>query len=307
MPELPDITMYIEALERCARGEVLEAVRLNSVFLVRSVEPPIARAEGQELTALRRLGKRIVFAFDRAEPPLFLVLHLMRAGRLHWKRRRVRLATRNALCAFDFPGGTLLLTETSRKRRASLYVVQGQDGLAVHDPGGLELFDIDLEVFRQALQRNNHTLKRALTDPRIVAGIGSAYADEILHHARLSPVKLTQRLDEREIARLYEAARSILRSWTQRLREQTGHGWPKTVTAFRDGMAVHGRHLQPCPVCGDPVQRIVYAETETNYCATCQNGGKLLADRALSRILRQDWPRTLTELEELWYRAGRVV
>jgi formamidopyrimidine-DNA glycosylase len=300
MPELPDLTVYLDALAERVLGQPLEQVRLASVSLLRSVEPPLAAFEGKRVTGLRRLGKRLVFGF---EDELFLVLHLMIAGRLRWKARGAKPPGRIGHAAFDFPAGTLLLTEASPKKRAALHAVRGEAALAAHDPGGIEPLACTLAEFASALRRENHTLKRALTDPRLFAGIGNAYSDEILHRARLSPVALTSRLEEDALARLFEATRVTLAEWTERLREQVGDAFPEKVTAFRPEMAVHGRYRQPCPVCGAPVQRIVHAENETNYCARCQTGGKLLADRALSRLLKEDWPRTLEELEER--RAGR--
>jgi len=294
MPELPDVTVYVECLERRLAGQRLERVRLASPFLLRSVEPPISAAEGLEVRGARRLGKRVVLEL---EDELFLVLHLMIAGRLRWRDPGVAIPKRRGLAAFDFAVGTLLLTEEGTKKRASLHVVRGADGLAEHDRGGLDVLSADAAAFRAALLRENHTLKRALTDPRLFDGIGNAYSDEILHAARLSPLTWTSRLEEAEIARLFDAVRATLVHWTERLRAEVGDGFPEKVTAFREGMAVHGRYRRPCPTCGSPVQRIVYAEGETNYCATCQTGGKLLADRALSRLLKQDWPRTLEELE----------
>jgi formamidopyrimidine-DNA glycosylase len=295
MPELPDITVYVECLERHTAGRRLEGVRLSGISLLRSVDPPLVDVFGRRVLALRRFGKRIVLGL---EDELFLVLHLMIAGRLRWRGPGAGARGRNVLAAFDFEHGTLLFTEASRKKRASLHVVRGEEALAAFDPGGTNVFDADLGAFREALIRENHTLKRALTDPRLFDGIGNAYSDEILHRARLSPVKHTQRLADEEVERLYEAARGTLRDWTERLRAEVGEGFPEKVTAFREGMAVHGRHREPCPDCGAPVQRIVYAENETNYCATCQTGGRVLADRALSRLLRSDWPRTLEELEQ---------
>jgi formamidopyrimidine-DNA glycosylase len=296
MPELPDVTVYLEALEGRVLGRRLERVRLASPFLLRSVEPPLSEVEGKRTIQLRRLGKRIVLGL---EDELFLVLHLMIAGRLRWRERGAALPGRLGLAAFDFEAGTLLLTEAGTKKRASLHVVRGETDLARHDPGGLEVLESDLDAFRNALQAENHTLKRALTDPRLFSGIGNAYSDEILHAARLSPLAMTLRLSDEEIARLHAAVRSTLEAWTERLRRETGTGFPEKVTAFREGMAVHGRFREPCPACGSPVQRIVYAENETNYCARCQTGGKLLADRALSRLLKDDWPRTIEELERL--------
>jgi formamidopyrimidine-DNA glycosylase len=300
MPELPDVAVYIEALAARIGGARLEGVRLLTPFLLRSVDPPLADAAGRAVTGLRRLGKRIVIALagDR-----FLVLHLMIAGRLHWKRAGARPPGRIGLAAFDFSTGTLVLTEAGTKRRASLHLVRGEEALRALDPGGLEVLDADPAAFHAALARESHTLKRALTDPRILSGIGNAYSDEILHRARLSPVALTRQLSDAESARLLDACRTTLAEWIDRLRAEAGGEFPEGVTAFRPGMAVHGRYGQPCPVCGAPVQRIVHADDETNYCARCQTGGRLLADRALSRLLREDWPRTLEELEER--RGGR--
>jgi formamidopyrimidine-DNA glycosylase len=295
VPELPDVTVYIEALERRIQGARLERVRLASPFLLRSFDPPLRAAEGRLVQALRRVGKRIAIGL---EGDLFLVIHLMIAGRLRWREPGAKVPGKLGLAAFDFSTGTLLLTEAGTKKRAALHLVRGEDGLSALDAGGLDVFTADLAEFRAALRAENHTLKRSLTDPRFFSGIGNAYSDEILHRARLSPVKLSQHLDEEEAARLLEAARDTLGDWIARLREETGEGFPEKVTAFRPGMAVHGRYGQPCPACGSPVQRIVHAENETNYCARCQTGGRLLADRALSRLLHQDWPRTLEELEE---------
>ncbi len=297
MPELPDIENYVEALNRDVAGQRLENIRLRSVFLVRSVEPPIRSLVGAKLTRVSRLGKRLIYNFGTSGGPMFMILHLMVAGRLHWKERDAGLPGKRGLCAFDFENGTLLLTEAGKKKRASLYVVDTEADVRLHDPGGLEVFDIDAEAFSDRVVSKNHTLKRALTDPRLFSGIGGAYADEILHTARLSPVKWTNRLTEEERQRLYESCRSVLQQWTERIRRETADGWPK-VTAFRDGMAVHGQFGKPCPDCGSPVQRIVYADNETNYCATCQTGGKVLADRSLSRLLKDDWPRSIEDLEE---------
>lgn len=294
MPELPDVTVYVEALERHVAGRVLEKARLASVSLLRSVEPPLAAAEGRRVTGASRLGKRIVLSL---EGDLHLVIHLMIAGRLRWRARGASLAGKRVHAAFDFENGTLLLGEASAKKRASLHVVAGAEGLAAHDPGGLEVLESDLAGFRAALARESHTLKRALTDPTLFSGIGNAYSDEILHRARLSPLKRTGQLTSAESAALFEASRSVLREWTERLRREVGDGFPEKVTAFREGMAVHGRYRAPCPDCGAPVQRIVHGESEFDYCARCQTGGRLLADRALSRLLREDWPRTLDELE----------
>jgi len=304
MPELPDVVVYIEALEARVVGQPLERVRLASPFVLRSVEPPIQTTVGRTVLGLRRLGKRIVVGL---EGELFLIVHLMIAGRLHWRRAGAKIPAKVGLAAIDFPSGTLVLTEAGSRRRASLHLVRGESALRAHDPGGLEVLEADLPAFHAALARERHTLKRALTDPRLFSGIGNAYADEILHRARLSPVRLSGQLAATEIERLFHATRETLLAWTERLRRDAGAGFPERVTAFREGMAVHGRYAQPCPDCGAPVQRIVYAENETNYCARCQTGGKLLADRALSRLLRQDWPRTLEELEERVgeRRAGR--
>jgi formamidopyrimidine-DNA glycosylase len=299
MPELPDVTVYIESLESRIMGRVLSGIRLGSPFVLRTVAPPLDAFRGQTVRALSRLGKRIVLIFD---DELYLVVHLMIAGRLHWRPPGAPLARRVGLAAFDFPDGTLVLTEVASKKRAALHAVRGAAALAGHDPGGLEVLDTDLEAFRAALRRENHTLKRTLTDPRVCSGIGNAYSDEILHRAKLSPVKMTQSLDDDETERLFDATRTTLNEWIVRLRQQTGSGFPERVTAFHPEMAVHGKFGKPCPVCGAPVQRIVHADNETNYCARCQTGGRLLADRALSRLLKADWPRTLEELEER--RAG---
>ena len=301
MPELPDITVYVESLSRRLMGERLEAVRLASPFLLRTVEPPLSEAEGKPVHDLRRIGKRIVIGF---EEEIFLVLHLMIAGRLRWYEPGAKIPPRLGLAAFDFSSGTLVLTEAGTKKRASLHLVRGEKGLRSLDPGGLEVLESGPEEFRRALQRENHTLKRALTDPRLFSGIGNSFSDEILHRARLSPFRLTAQMDEEEILRLRDACRATLEQWTERLRQETGEGFPVKVTAFRPGMAVHGRYRQPCPDCGAPVQRIVYAENEANYCARCQTGGRLLADRSLSRLLKGDWPRTLEELEEARRSAG---
>ncbi len=293
MPELPDIEVYLHALRQRIQGRILEGVRIRGVFLLRSVDPPLGEAFGKRVVGVRRLGKRIVFGL---EDDLFLVLHLMIAGRLRWGKPGAGIPGRVGLAAFDFSNGTLLLTEAGSKRRASLYVARGTEGLAVHDPGGLEVLEASRAEFAERLTLRPHTLKRALTDPRLFSGIGNAYSDEILHAARLSPFKRSTQLDQDEIDRLYASCRDILRTWTARLME-AGDQFPSKVTAFREGMAVHGRYRKPCPVCGSPIQRIVYAENECNYCPRCQTGGKLLADRALSKLLREDWPRTLEELE----------
>ncbi|MEE8278784.1 MAG: DNA-formamidopyrimidine glycosylase family protein [Thermoanaerobaculia bacterium] len=295
MPELPDIEVYLDALRRYVVGRRLERIRLASPFLLRSVEPPIPTAEGRRLREVRRLGKRLVLALDGG---LSLVLHLMVAGRLRWREAGVKIPRKLGLAAFDFRHGSLLLTEAGSKKRASLYLVEGEEALAQHDPGGLEVLVADLATFRTALERENHTLKRALTDPRILAGIGNAYSDEILHRARLSPFRQTRQIDEQEVGRLFVAARKVLTEWTERLKAQVGDGFPEKVTAFRPGMAAHGRFGKPCPVCGSPIQRVVSTETEANYCPGCQTGGRILADRVLSRLLKGDWPRRLEELEE---------
>jgi len=295
MPELPDLTIYLEQLAPRIQGQVLERIRITSPFLLQTVDPPITAAAGRTVLQLRRVGKRLVIG---VEGELFLVFHLMIAGRLHWRAPGAPLNRRLGLAALDFAAGSLVLTEASRKRRATLHVLQGEVALAGIDPGGIEVLASDLEDFRAALVRENHTLKRALTDPRLFAAIGNAYSDEILHRARLSPVTLSQRRTAEEIARLHAATRATLIEWIERLRADFGPAFPEKVTAFRPEMAVHGRFGKPCPVCGAKVQRIVYAENEVNYCARCQTGGKLLADRALSRLLKGDWPRTLEELEE---------
>jgi len=296
MPELPDIVVYIEALAARVLHQPVQRVRLGSPFVVRTVEPPIRAVEGRTVLALRRLGKRIVLGL---EDELFLAIHLMVAGRLRWASAGAALQRKRGLAALDFPNGTLELTEAGSKRRASLHLVQGGDSLAALDRGGVEVLETDLAGFEHAMRRENHTLKRALTDPCLVSGIGNAYSDEILHRARLSPLKLTSSMDGEQIARLFGACRSVLAEWTDRLRRAAGNDFPHHVTAFREGMAVHGRAGKPCPVCGTPIQRIVFAENETNYCPPCQTGGRLLADRALSRLLHSDWPRTIEELEEM--------
>jgi len=295
VPELPDVTVYIEALERRLAGATLQRVRLLTPFLLRSVDPPLSALTGRRVVGLRRLGKRIVIAL---EAELFLVIHLMIAGRLQWRAAGAKPPGKIGLAAFDFSTGTLLLTEAGTKRRASLEAVRGEAALRALDPGGLEVLEADLAAFRRALVAENHTLKRTLTDPRVFSGIGNAYSDEILHRARLSPVKQTQALDAAETGRLWEATRAVLTEWIARLRQEAGEGFPEGVTAFRPDMAVHGRYGKACPACGAPVQRIVYAENETNYCARCQTGGRMLADRSLSRLLHSDWPKTLDEWEE---------
>ena len=288
MPELPDLTVYLEALQQRIVGERLERIQIVSPFVLRTAVPPIQTAEQRRVTEVRRLGKRLAIGL---EGELWLVFHLMIAGRLHWYDRGTTPPKRAVLARLQFGSGTLTLTEAGTKRRASLYVVQGEAALRAHDPGGLEVLGASLAEFAGRLRSENHTLKRALTDPRLFSGIGNAYSDEILHAARLSPLVLTSRIGDAAVARLYEAAREQLQLWTGRLRQQTGGGFPEKVTAFRKEMAVHGRFREPCPVCGTPVQRIRYADNETNYCARCQTGGRLLADRALSRLLKQDWPK----------------
>ena len=294
MPELPDILLYLHALTPRVVGHRVERVRLASPFLLRSINPPLSELEGKIVVALHRLGKHIVFEL---EGELFLVLHLMIAGRLRWTKPGARIPGKVGLLAMDFDNGTLILTEAGTKRQASLFLVSGRAELQNHDPGGINVLEIDLDTFARALREDNHTLKRALTDPHLFSGIGNAYSDEILHAARLSPFKQTGSLSDDEVRRLYEATRSTLTKWIERLRQEAGDAFPEKVTAFREGMAVHGRYREPCPDCGGPVQRIVYAANEANYCPNCQTGGRLLADRALSRLLREDWPRTLGELE----------
>ena len=296
MPELPDIALYLHALEARVVGRPLERVRLASPFLVRTVDPPLTSLHGEVVRRLRRIGKRIVFEFDG---PRFLVLHLMIAGRLRWKSAGAALTGRMSLAAFDFPDGTLILTEAGSKKRASLHVVAGEQALDDHDPGGLEVLGVSRAAFAARLVDERRTLKRALTDPRVFSGVGNAYSDEILHAARLSPLQLTTNLSDEEVDRLHRAVQEVLTLWIERLQQEVGDGFPDKVTAFREEMAVHGRFGKPCPRCGDPVQRIVYANNECNYCPTCQTEGRLLADRSLSRLLGKDWPRTLEELEEL--------
>ena len=301
MPELPDVTVYVEALGRRVAGQRLEQVRVASPFVLRSFDPPLADAGGRVVLDVRRMGKRIVLAL---EADLFLVIHLMIAGRLRWRPRGVAVPRGRGLAAFDFATGSLLFTEEGKKHRAGLWLVRGAGALGAHDRGGIEPLEITLPEFRSALTSERHTLKRSLTDPRLFSGIGNAYSDEILHAARLSPLQLGTNLDDAEVTRLYQAMRSTLTMWTERLRREAGDGFPEKVTAFRPEMAVHGRYRQPCPDCGSPVQRIRYAENEVNYCATCQTGGRLLADRALSRLLREDWPRSIDELEALTTARG---
>jgi len=295
MPELPDIVVYIEALERRVLGHVLERAQIAGPFLLRTADPPIEATHQHAVTALRRVGKRIALGFDN---DLWLVFHLMIAGRLHWSERRKTADGRRTLAALDFDSGTLTLTEAGTQKRASLHLLKGEAALAGLDPGGIDVFSAGLDQFSAALTAANHTLKRALTDPRIFSGIGNAYSDEILYHAQLSPVKLTQSMKPEEISRLYQATRDTLTQWTQNLRAAAGDKFPEKVTAFREEMAVHGRYGQPCLKCGTKIQRIRYASNETNYCPHCQTSGRLLADRALSRLLREDWPRSLEELEE---------
>ena len=294
MPELPDITVYLEHLATRILGKPIEAVEIANPFVLRTVTPPIASVVGQKVADLRRMGKRVVIG---VEGDLFIVIHLMIAGRLRWRPPGKRLPGKLALAAFSFSNGTLFLTEAGSTRRASVYVVSGEDALTQFDRGGLEVLDTDLAAFTERLRSENHTLKRSLTDPRLFSGIGNSYSDEILHRARLSPLALSSKLSGEEISRLFDATRSILLEWTARLREETGDEFPEKVTAFREGMAVHGRFGKPCPVCGTPVQRIRYKSNETNYCARCQTGGRLLADRGLSRLLKQDWPRSIDEVE----------
>ena len=294
MPELPDVAVYIEHLESRLAGRMVERVRLLNPFVLRSVAPPIASVEGKSVLGVRRIGKRIVFEL---EGKLFLVLHLMIAGRLRWIERDAKLPGRISLAALDFPNGTLAFTEAGTKRRASMHLVEGEAALAAIDPGGLDVFAAGIDEFAVRLKQENHTLKRALTDPRLFSGIGNAYSDEILHRAKLSPFVQTRSLSEEDVRRLRHAACANLAEWTERLRRAAGADFPEKVTAFREGMAVHGRFRKPCPECGSPVQRIVYAENETNYCARCQTGGKILADRALSRLLKASWPRSIDELD----------
>ena len=292
MPELPDLTLYINALEARVLGRPLERLRIGNPFVVRTVTPDVTTLQGRSIAAFRRLGKRIVFCFAG---DLFLVLHLMIAGRLRWRERGAPIPARIGLAAFDFPDGTVVLTEAGSKRQASIHIVSEEAALAAFDPGGLEVFEADLPAFAERITRENHTLKRTLTDPHILSGIGNAYSDEILHAARLSPMKLTDSLTDDEIAQLFAATRRTLEQWINRLHEETGGDFPEKVTAFHEGMAVHGRYGKPCPVCAAPVQRIVYSRNESNYCARCQTGGRLLSDRALSRLLKKDWPKTLQD------------
>ena len=300
MPEYPDVSVYVTCLAERVVGRPLERLRLASPFVLRTFDPPPRELEGRTVLGVRRLGKRIVLAL---EGDLFAVIHLMIAGRLHWKDPGAKIPGKVGLFAFDFPNGTLTLTEAGTKKRASLHLVRGEGALGAIDRGGIEVMDVTRDAFAEALRRENHTIKRSLTDPRILSAIGNAYSDEILHAAKLSPVRLTQQMKDEEIDRLYAATRTTLEAWTARLRAEAETGFPEKVTAFRPEMAVHGKYGKPCPVCGVPVQRIVHAENETNYCPGCQTGGKLLADRALSRLLKSDWPRTLEELEE--HRSAR--
>ncbi len=295
MPELPDVTVYVEALDRHATGRRLESMQVASPFLVRTFEPSWREAIGSNVVGFRRLGKRIVFELEN---DLFFVLHLMIAGRLRWKRAGVKLSPKTGLARFDFDTGTLVLTEAGSKRRASLHVVRGESALADHDPGGLDVLHCDLDAFRTRLRQGRHTLKRAFTDPTIFDGIGNAYSDEILHRAALSPLRRTDQLDDEATRILFDAARAVLEEWIDRTRREVGDGFPDKVTAFRKEMAAHGRFKEPCPRCGTPIQRIAYADRETNYCPACQTGGKLLADRVLSRLMKDDWPKTLDELED---------
>jgi formamidopyrimidine-DNA glycosylase len=296
MPELPDVTVYLEALKERVLNQPIQKIRIGSPFVVRTFDPPIKEIAGKKVLGFLRMGKRIVFEL---EDDLFLIVHLMIAGRFHWKPKGAKIARKYGQAAFDFPNGTLLLTEAGTKKRASIHLVRGESALQEYDPGGLEIFAMSLEQFSEALTRENHTLKRSLTDPHLFSGIGNAYSDEILHRAKLSPIRLTKQMTEVEIERLYDAVRESMNEWIERLRKERGTGFPEKVTAFRADMAVHGKYGKPCPVCGSPVLRIVHAENETNYCATCQTGGKLLADRSLSRLLKDDWPRSLEELEEM--------
>ena len=295
MPELPDVVVYVDCLKSRVVDRRLEGVRVANPFVLRSVTPTLDALAGRLVTSVRRLGKRVVIGL---KDDVFIVVHLMIAGRFRWRQRGHEIPKKLGLAAFDFSTGTLLLTQAGSIKRASIHLVRGTRGLEAHDRGGLEILDVELTDFRDVLLRENHTLKRALTDPRLFSGVGNAYSDEILHAAGLSPLRLTNQLEEAEVARLHAAARTTLLTWVERIRSEVGDGFPERVTAFRDGMAVHGRYQQPCPVCESPIQRIVYARNEANYCASCQTGGKLLADRAMSRLLRRDWPRTLEEWED---------
>jgi formamidopyrimidine-DNA glycosylase len=302
MPELPDVTVYLEALAARVSGRRLLGVRLASPFVLRTFDPPISAAAGKKVLGLRRVGKRLVLEL---EGDLFLVIHLMIAGRLRWLDAGAKIPGKIGLAAFDFDSGTVVLTEVASKKRASIHLVRGEQAVREMDRGGIEPLEASLAVFREALLRENHTLKRSLTDPRLFSGIGNAYSDEILHRGKLSPVQVTHKLDEEEISRLYQATRTVLVEWTDRLRAETRGGFPEKVTAFREGMAVHGRYRMPCPVCGTAVQRIAYAENETNYCPRCQTGGRILSDRSLARLLKEDWPRTVEELEEKFGKLPR--
>jgi formamidopyrimidine-DNA glycosylase len=301
VPELPDVELYLHALRTRILDRPLERLRIGNPFVVRTYDPPVDALAGQPVMSLHRLGKRIVFGFP---DNLYLVLHLMIAGRLRWREKGEKIPAKVGLAAFDFPGGTIMLTEAGSKRQASIHIVRGRQALAEHDRGGVEVLETDLATFSERLTRENHTLKRMLTDPHVFSGIGNAYSDEILHAARLSPLKLTSTLTGEEIERLFHATRETLQTWVARLRDETGGAFPEKVTAFREGMATHGRFGKPCPVCGSPIQRIVYARNEANYCAQCQTGGRLLSDRALSRLLKSDWPKTLDELEQRRRRQG---
>ena len=293
MPELPDVTVYVVSLAKRIDGAEFLRLRLANPFVLRTVEPAATELAKHHVVDVRRMGKRIVIEL---EDELYIVIHLMIAGRLKWLPAGAKIPGKAGLAAFDFSTGTLILTEAGSKRRASIHLLRGEDAVKAQDPGGIEVLETDLDTFKRMLTQRRHTLKRALTDPHLFSGIGNAYSDEILHRARLSPVQMTTNLDDEEIARLFEATKETLIDWTNRLREETGEGFPEKVTAFREGMAVHGKYNQPCPVCGKPVQRIVHADNETNYCAKCQTGGKLLADRALSRLLKSDWPKSIDEL-----------
>jgi formamidopyrimidine-DNA glycosylase len=295
MPELPDVTVYLEALSARVKGRKLLGVRLSSPFVLRTFDPPLSAAAGKKVLGLRRVGKRLVLEL---EGDLFLVIHLMIAGRLRWLDSGAKIPGKVGLAAFDFESGTVVLTEVASKKRASIHLLRSEEAVREMDRGGIEPLESTVAQFREALLRENHTLKRSLTDPRLFSGIGNAYSDEILHRAHLSPVKVTHKLDDDEIARLHDATKGVLREWTDRLRVETGGRFPEKVTAFREGMAVHGRYRMPCPVCGTAVQRIAYAENETNYCPRCQTEGRILSDRSLSRLLKEDWPRTVEELEE---------
>jgi len=304
MPEYPDITIYIERLEALVNGQPLEQIRFASPFFLRTAQPPIRSIHGATVRGIERMGKRVVFGFNKKR---FLVIHLMVAGRLHWRKKNCKLPGKVGLAAFDFPNGSLLITEAGTKKRASLHMMGNRIELARLDPGGLEVFEASVDEFERALLAENHTLKRSLTDPHIISGIGNTYSDEILHRARLSPLQLTQKLTDDQIKRLYHATCAVLEEWTQRLRDDVGDRFPDKVTAFRDKMAVHGRYKQPCPDCGTAVQRIRYAANETNYCPQCQTGGRLFADRAMSRLLKKDWPRTLEELEHREQKISRNI